>query len=156
MDGFDQPAAPFDLYSFSLVVSVVDKISNKSVSTLGILVGSRVQNFNLVPGVDGDVHDLVTGETLEDKPRLAYIEVTRSLLARVFTICLLIINWALTSVSAWVTIIVYFRREKPDDAVLLFPLTLVVTIPALRNLYVGSPPYGVFIGTPQAPIPSDT
>ena len=159
MEGYTQSFAPFDFYYLDVVVSVVDKTSGENVSILGIVTGSQVQNFNVFSASDGDltdIYDPVTGLTpVEGKPHVAFIEVRRSTLARVFTICLLIINWALTSVSAWVTIIVYFRKEKPGDAVLLFPLTLVVTIPALRKLYIGSPPYGILIGTPQAPVPSD-
>ena len=86
---------------------------------------------------------------------VALLSVKRSALAKAFTICLLIVNWALTSVSAWVAITVYFKGGKLPDAVLLFPLTLVVTIPALRNLYVGSPPFGIFIGMSQVLRPSD-
>ena len=70
---------------------------------------------------------------------MAFIEVKRSPLAQAFTTCLLIIGWA-----------VYFRKEKPSDAILLFPLAVVVTIPTLRGLYVGLPPFGIFIGVSQA------
>ena len=145
---------PFDAYNFNVVVFVFDRGTNKSVPILGIVVNSQVQNFDVTKVSEGNfvgVSNAAAGTIpMEDILYVAFIEVRRSTLARVFTICLLIINWALTSVSVWVTMVVYFRREKPGDAVLLFPLTLVVTIPALRNLYIGSPPFGIFIGTPQA------
>ena len=152
MDGPNQYAAPFDVYYLSVVVSVVEKVTNELVPIIKVAVDSQVQNVNVISvreGVLVNLYDPGTGQIVEAESHMAHIEARRSLFARAFTICLLVINWGLASVSAWVTMAVYFRREKPGDAVLLFPLTLAVTIPALRSLYVGSPPYGILIGTPQ-------
>ena len=138
----------------------IDNATNNSVPVL-FSVDSLVQNFNVGilglfrPSSEG-TYDLESGPiTRGPSSYFTVITVKRSTLSRAFTICLLIVNWALTSVSVWVTTIIYFKGEKPPDAILLFPLTIVVTIPALRNLYVGSPPFGIFIGMSQILRPSD-
>ena len=79
--------------------------------------------------------------------------VERSLLVRAFTLCLLIINSALTIGSAYVTLLAVTRRERVNDAVFFFPVTVVLTIPALRGLYPGSPPFGIYLGRSLAPRP---
>ena len=64
--------------------------------------------------------------------------------------CMLIINSALTLGPMYVTIIAVVRKEKVHEGALLLPVTIVLTIPALRNLYVGSPPFGIFLGRSRA------
>ena len=59
---------------------------------------------------------------------------------------MLLINWALTIGSIYITFVVIFGKEKIDLAVLVLPVTIILTIPALRALYIGSPPYGIYIG----------
>ena len=46
------------------------------------------------------------------------------------------------------TTVVAFSRErgKRDVAVTLLPITAILAIPAIRNLYVGSPPFGIGLG----------
>ena len=150
MEGYKQHAAPFDYYHLAVFVSVAENGTDNPVPIVKVELKSQLQNFNIT----SDDYVIETGSTAAGAPpRVVSIGVTRTLLAQVVTIFLLVINWALASVSAWVTMVVYFRKEKPSDAVLLFPLTLAVTIPALRSLYIGSPPYGILIGTPQAPRP---
>ena len=154
--GTNQPAVPFDTYRANIIVLAIDKVTNNSVPVL-FSVNSLVQNFNveILDMVRPSDKPIIEPITVESFPYFTIITVKRSTLSRAFTICLLIVNWALTSVSVWVTTIVYFKGEKPPEAVLLFPLTIVVTIPALRNLYVGSPPFGIFIGMSQILRPSD-
>ena len=63
---------------------------------------------------------------------------------------LALINSALTISSAYITLLVVVRREKMNDSFLVLPVTVVLTIPALRGLHVGSPPFGIYLGRCQA------
>ena len=139
----------------------IDKATNESIPVWSS-VNSLVQNFDVSSSI-GD-YGYVTADTYNRGigpfiGKLLYsftsITVKRSKLSRAFTICLLMLNWALTAASVWVTTTIFSKREKPPGAVLLFPLTLIVTIPALRSLYVGSPPLGILIGMLQILRPSD-
>ena len=78
--------------------------------------------------------------------RRIYITVKRTILAKAFTMCLLLVNTALAIGSAYITLLVVIRREETNEGVLLLPVTIILTIPAIRTLFVGSPPFGIYIG----------
>ena len=69
---------------------------------------------------------------------------------------LLVINWTLTIGSTYITLVVVRTDEKMNDAVLFLQVTIVLTIPTLRNLYVGLPTFGIYIGRPCSLIHSDS
>jgi hypothetical protein len=77
-------------------------------------------------------------------------ETKRTRLAQAFTLCLLLVSWALTIGSIYITLLIVFRTEETDDAVLLFPVTIVLTVPTLRSLDTGSSPFGIVIGKYEA------
>ena len=174
ISGTDHQTVPFDIYDAVMVVLAIDTATNESIP-VWFSVNSMVQNFNVDSSIGN--HSYVTAVTYNSGigpyvsadtykrgigpfigkllSSFTSITVKRSKISKAFTICLLIVNWILTLVSVWVTITIFSMREKPPGAVLLFPLTLIVTIPALRNLYVGSPPFGIFIGMSQILRPPD-
>ena len=160
MYSYTKSAVPFDSHITGTAMLAINTTTNTSTPILFSL-NSLIQNFNVeggenYPEQSNLTYDPGTGPIAAAfLPSSVDITVTRSTLSRAFTICLFIVNWALTSVSVWVTTVIYFKGEKPPDAILVFPLTVVVTIPALRNLYVGSPPFGIFIGMSQILRPSD-
>jgi len=57
---------------------------------------------------------------------LIEITVRRLQLAQAFTVCLLIINLALTIGSAYVTLLTIIRRETVNDTILLLSVTVVL------------------------------
>ena len=63
---------------------------------------------------------------------------------------MLTVNWALAAGSVYITLILANKRKRVPDAVPLVPVTVVLTISAIRALYVGSPPFGIYIGRSQA------
>ena len=65
------------------------------------------------------------------------LTISRSVLARTFTICMLFMNWALTVGTLYITLVVLVRKEKMNDAVLALPIAVVLTIPAIRAPFIG-------------------
>ena len=59
------------------------------------------------------------------------------------------INWVLTLCSVAIALVVYRRRGEVKDGVALLPITVILTIPTIRGLYVGSPPFGIDFGAYQ-------
>jgi len=56
------------------------------------------------------------------------------------------LNWALTVLVVYITVAVMVSRKKEaGEGVLLIPLTIILTIPALRAMFVGSPPFGILL-----------
>ena len=85
-------------------------------------------------------HGTVTAQV---ESRALDLRVHRSVLAQAFTMCMLLVNWALTIGTLYVTLVMLVRRERISEVVLALPITVVLTIPAIQALFVGSPPFGI-------------
>ena len=150
---FDQQmAAPFDDYVLNAFVFVIDKATNKSVHITWFAAADPLNNF-VTFSRDAETTNKFTYETgngtvtVDVESRALVVTISRSVLARSFTMCMLLVNWALTVGTVYVTLVMLVRREKMSDAVLSLPITVVLTIPAIRALFVGSPPFGILLGT---------
>ena len=58
---------------------------------------------------------------------------------------LLLVNWFLTAGCLRITLLSVVGHKDMGEGVLLLPITVILTIPALRQLYAGSPPFGVYL-----------
>ena len=83
--------------------------------------------------------------TVDVESRALVLTVSRSVLAQAFTVCLLLVNWALTVGTLYILLAVLMRKEKMKDAVLALPITVMLTIPTIRALFVGAPPFGILL-----------
>ncbi|TFL00095.1 hypothetical protein BDV98DRAFT_594280 [Pterulicium gracile] len=75
-----------------------------------------------------------------------------SWLARIFTMAVMLSNWLLIVLLVYITVVVYAAGEETSvgDGILAIPLTIVVSIPALRELFIGAPPFGTqFVSSPK-------
>ena len=145
---------PYDSYTLIALVFIVEKATNASVPIITFAAGEGTDNFVVsstqTPTKSNYTYDPGTGPTtVEVGSAIAEIWVRRSMLAKAFTISLALINTALAIGTAYITLLVVIKREKMKGSLLLLPVTVVLTIPALRGLYVGSPPFGIYIGTCQ-------
>ena len=146
-----QGAIPFDWYGFGASILVMEKATNKSVPITAFAVIGRLDNFvassTEIPTQSKFTYDSGTGTTtVLVESSVISVVVERVQLAKAFTACLFIVNWALTIGSVYITLLTLVGTGKMDPAVVLLPITLVLTIPTLRGLYVGSPPFGTYIG----------
>jgi len=156
-DLFITENVPFDAYSLAVSVFVIEKATNSSMPIIKFAVGDALDNFVTSSIEDRAVlmspfvYDSGTGPTeISARSSVVDILVEKSQFAQALTLCMFIINWALTVGSVYITLVVVFRKEGKSDAILLLPITIILTIPTLRNLYVGSPPFGVLIGKSRA------
>jgi len=146
---------PFDAYSFSILVFVIEKETNKSVPIVTLAAGQAPDNFDVSStSVETTTYtyDSEAGLTMIDVDfRTIRIQVKRSRSAQALTMCLFLANWALTAGSICIVLVAIFKREETNDADLLLPVVTILIIPAPRSLYPGSPPFGIFIGMSWAP-----
>ena len=127
---------------------IVDQAANQTLPLVAITVSGGSENF-LTSSSSGNYNMQPGSGTLILEGRDAIIiTAQRTPLARAFTLCLLLINWTLTIGSTYVTLVVVIRGEGVHEGVLLLPVTIILTIPSLRGLYVGPPPFGIYIGRP--------
>ena len=143
--------SPFDGYTFAASTYVLEKATNNSVPIAAFAAGEKIDNFVVSSfwtcTKNNFTYDSGTGPTtVEVVSAMVVTNGKRSKFAQAFTLCMLLINWALTVASIYITVLVISEKEKMDSAFLLFPVTIVLTIPTLRGLYVGMPPFGIYIG----------
>jgi len=154
IDYLDANMAPFDAYPFNVSVFAIEKATNEPVPILALTAGQTPDNL-YVSSVEAETtsnytYDSETGPTtINIHSKIAHIKLKRTRFAQALTMCLFLINWALTVGSIYIVFAI-FRREGTDDAVLLLPITIILTIPILRSLYPGSLPFGIFIGESRA------
>ena len=145
---------PFDTYTFTSSVLVVEKATNKSVPIVAFRAGETpaADNFIIASGSGYPTRNNFTYNdgtgpiTVEVESRCVTFTAQRSQFAKTITLGLLLINWALTVGSTYITLFVVFGSGL-DPATVLLPISIViVAIPTLRSLYVGSPPFGIYLG----------
>jgi len=60
--------------------------------------------------------------------------------------CSWIVNWALSAGTMYITLAIIVDTQKVTDVVLALPITVILTVLAIRALYVGEPPFGILLG----------
>jgi len=143
--------APFDTYLLNTLVFVIEKETNKSIPIVKLTAGQAPGNFGIssteVKTASNYTYDSGTGPTtINVDSKIIRIEAKRSRFAQALTICLFLVSWTLATCSIYIVALVIFRREQMNDAVLLLPVTIALTIPTLRSLYPCSPPINISIG----------
>ena len=146
--------APNDWYSFSAFVFAIERATNQSVPILTFEISAAGSgDFSTMSEVAPSKSQFTnsTGGGVEVQSCTVYAGIGRSLPARALTYSMFTINWVLTLCSIVTTSITFNKRG--EIGVALLPITLILTIPAIRNLYVGAPPFGIFLGTCQSSVP---
>ena len=150
-----QYLAPFDGYSFMASAFIVERATNKSLPIAVFAVGDAGPADFTTTSVDTPTRNNFTYDT-EDGPATVEVEshtisakVRHSLRARTLTFSMFAINWVLTLCSMAVALIVFRRQGEVKDGVAFLPITVILSIPTIRSLYVGSPPFGIVLGTCQ-------
>lgn len=142
---FDQPIlAPYDDYVLDVEAFVIDTATNQSLPILKLSAADPTDNFYADEQVDWDTESTFNGGRVPS--RHLVMRVKRSSLSKIFTTMLLIVNWFLTAGCLRITLLSVVGHKEMGEGVLLLPITVILTIPALRQLYVGSPPFGVYPG----------
>ncbi|KAF9785341.1 hypothetical protein BJ322DRAFT_825903 [Thelephora terrestris] len=147
----DQYYFPEDGCLFGAMIFVLDEATNKSVPIIDLELGSfgpgdfSTESFMQEASLK-IVYDAGSGPTAEwVQAYHIYVAIRRSLRARAITYSMFMINWILTFFSIITTSVMFNRRRGIKDSVALLPITVILTIPAIRSLYVGSPPYGIHL-----------
>lgn len=140
---FDQPIlAPFDDYTLDVEAFVIDTATNQSLPILKLSAADPTNNFYAYDQVDWDTDITFNGTRVPS--RHFTMRVKRSALSRTFTMILLVVNWLLTIGCLHITLESVVGHQELGEGVLLLPITIILTIPALRQLYVESPPFGEY------------
>jgi len=140
---FDQPIlAPYDDYVLDVQAFVIDPATNQSLPILKLSAADPTDNFYAKYQVDWDTESTFNDRRVPSKH--FQVRISRSFLSKIFTTMLLLVNWFLTLGCLRITLLSVVGHKDMGEGVLLLPITVILTIPALRELYVGSPPFGVY------------
>ncbi|KAF8173791.1 hypothetical protein K438DRAFT_129601 [Mycena galopus ATCC 62051] len=135
---------PFDTYE-TTTVFVAANPANASASPpiLRLSVVDAVDSF--LPAVDEVAATGVLNASIPAAARAATIHLARTEIAKAFTLILFAVNWALALAVLYLTIVAAYAPAAVGDGVLLVPLTVILTIPALRALFVDAPRFGMML-----------
>ncbi|KAJ7686787.1 hypothetical protein B0H17DRAFT_1071118 [Mycena rosella] len=135
---------PFDRYE-TATAFVITNPHNASAPPpiLRLTVVDAVDSF--LPAT----HESAATGTLDGLPvtaRGATIHLARTEVACAFTLVLFFVNWALSLAVMYLTIVATVTPSPSvGEGILVVPLTVVLTIPALRALFVDAPRFGVML-----------
>ena len=112
-------------------------------SSLPILaVGLTGYTDNLVPFVEDMPSMTILNGTVVNA-RYASLTLYRSNLAIAFVMTIFVVNWALTAMVVYITTFAKLSKEsRITDGVVALPITVILILPALRALFLDSPPFG--------------
>lgn len=75
--------------------------------------------------------------------RVVNVRFDRNPTTKTFVMIIFFVNWALTIVVFHITVLTLVSRDVTvSDGVLVLPVTVILTIPALRSLFVENPSFG--------------
>jgi len=144
--------APNDWYTFSAFVFAIEKTTNASIPIITFEIGSSgpgdfCTTSEVVPTNNEFTYDTGSGPTtVEIKSHTIYASIGRSIPARALTYSMFGINWLLAVCSIITTSVTYNRvRGEGEVGIALLPVTVILTIPTIRSVYVGSPPFGIYL-----------
>ena len=149
----NQYFSPNDVYVFQAFVFAFNNATNNTLSLSISIESNGAGDFSTLLGVDHahknttDIYPTGGGPPTE---RIKYYTLTGNIVhsprARAITYSMFSINWILTLCSMIITSVTFSPQRRVKEVVALLPITVILTIPLIRDLYSGSPPYGIFLG----------
>jgi len=144
--------APRDCYTFSAFAFVLDSATNESITTVLTIANDRPGDFSVSRNGEisishishnlGGHHNTTDAYSYTISPTITRPRRTQALIYFMFSV-----NWLLALCSMIATAFVFDWNGTMKDGVALLPITVILAIPAIRSLYVGSPPFGIFLDT---------
>ena len=135
---------PFDVYGLETNFVVTSPNVTNTTSLPILAIGFSGYTDNLVPFVENmPSRTLLNGTVVSS--RYASLSLERTNLSKIFVLTIVLLNWALTAVVVYITTIALFSTEsRITDGIIALPITVFVSLPALRALFLDSPPLGEF------------
>ena len=147
--------APSDWYSFFVSTFVIETDTNTSVPIVFFgLMNSGAGDFSVssvpdgVPSSNQFTYDGKGGPTTVTVDSYTlYPVIQRSRHGKALIYFMFAINWILTLCSIITTSVIFNQEGQVKDGVALLPITVILAVPTIRDLYPGSPPFGIYLGT---------
>ncbi|KAI0331228.1 hypothetical protein GY45DRAFT_1336372 [Cubamyces sp. BRFM 1775] len=139
-----QYAYPFDTYVLDTYLQALDPATNASVPTVFMLIADATDNLEPNLRRDRDVHTASAVVGSSTAAHGVQYEFTRTVLSKLFVMVLFVVNWLLTAVVVYIAVSA-FDGVPLAEGVLMLPVSVILTIPALRALWVDAPAFGLLL-----------
>ncbi|KAI0779794.1 hypothetical protein C8Q74DRAFT_1367625 [Fomes fomentarius] len=139
-----QYAYPFDTYILDTFIQALTPDGNVSVPILFLRTADATNNFQPSLNKDEDVRTLSIDGSPITRAHAVQYAFHRPALSQLFVMVLFTLNWLLTAVVAYIAVSAY-EGVPMSEGVLILPLSVILTIPALRALWVDAPAFGLLL-----------
>lgn len=135
-----QYAFPWDFYMLDTSFIAVNHNTNASLPIARLAPVDFADTFS--PDFsDAAVISTFNG-TANTPGRYTHLTIRRSPLTKAFNVTIFVVNWALAFMVLFITSAAYWSKRDMPDQLMLLPVSVVLTVPALRALMIGAPPFG--------------
>ncbi|KAF8813459.1 hypothetical protein BYT27DRAFT_7250980 [Phlegmacium glaucopus] len=133
---------PFEKYRLVTTFIAFNPAANTSLPIVRLAISDTVNNFQ--PQLDEWETQTFVNNTLMNS-RTTHVNIQRTISAKTFVILIFTSNWIITAAVMYITCIALWSNTKLGDGVVLLPMTIILTLPLLRQFYVDAPPIGVLL-----------
>ncbi|KAF8499341.1 hypothetical protein BU17DRAFT_102829 [Hysterangium stoloniferum] len=141
---FDQQYLyPFELFQLTSSAYAVNPDTNNSLAVAQMAMTDFSTNFAPF-SYDYATLSHFNGALVES--RFMHLDLRRTTISIIFVMMLYTVNWALTLMVTYITVTALVSTNTTiGEGILILPVTVILTLPALRGLFVDSPPFGRLI-----------
>lgn len=154
----EQLIIPFDRYTLHAFSAAIDPATNDSVYIAQFEVASSLGSFVILSrDVDASERPYLSDNgrvTPHTGSRVLNAEIKRSTIAQTFILSLALVNWLLTIGTVYVTTLVASGKMEANDVIAALPISMMLAIPEIRDLYTESPGLCTSLGTFHVPLPT--
>ncbi|PPQ91792.1 hypothetical protein CVT25_000437 [Psilocybe cyanescens] len=129
---------PFDFYHSSSNFYALNANDNTSLPIVRAVFADPVNNF-APQSIEAETQAVINGTLVIS--RETFVGLQRTVNAKLYTFLLFVVNWALTLLVAYITMLVHVG-EKLGEGIIVLPLTIILTMPTIRGLFVENPSFG--------------
>jgi hypothetical protein len=134
---------PFDQWNFKTVFMAVDRARRDPIPIWRITPVGFADDF--LPQVQTEEIVSRSNGTHSLPSRMVTTILLRPSLSISFNMLIFFVNWMLAFAVLFISLVTFRRNQIMMPELLVLPITVVLTIPSLRNLMVGSPFFGKLI-----------
>lgn len=140
-NGLDQQYAyPFDTYFLDTSFIAFDSNTNQSYDILSLSPIDSTNSF--YTDIQQQWATTINMTSVAVGGRYMKTMFRRTMLTQFFIMAMFLVNWGLTLVVLYISVAASDGR-KVNESILVLPLSVILTIPALRALWVGAPAFGM-------------
>lgn len=129
---------PFDFYHATTSFFVLNANDNTSLPITRLVFTDSVDNFK-PSSIESDTQTVFNGTLVQS--RTTSLGLMRTTRAKLYTMVLFVVNWLLTLMVGYITLLTHLGEEF-GEGIIVLPLTIILTLPQIRGLFVQDPPFG--------------